>query len=488
MRTDRNLKIRAVQGTFWKILEKAGVQAVQLVIQIILARMLEPEAYGVIGLTSVFIAVSDVFLQQGLTMGLIQKKDADERDYSSVFYANLFLSAVIYVILYLLSPAIAWFYQNPDLVMIMRVLSVNVVTGAVCAVHQAILSKELAFQKSFVRGLFTVLVQGAAGIYLAYRGFGVWALVISKVLGTSAGVIVLCMLVRWKPEKIFSRTRLKGILAYSCSILGSNLLNTLFNNMHSLIIGRYFSESALGYYQRGQQIPQVLMTAFDGSINEVLYPALSLIQDDPGRLKKVLRRSMKLSMFLVMPLLLGLLTVSKTIVCLLLTEKWLPCVPYMQLSCIVCMFWPLAARIHALNAIGRSDLTFRISLVSKVLTVIFIFACVRYGIYAIMLGTIAASCISFWITGFYTDRYIGYTFRELFWDLFPTTGLSVVMCGIVFLTGKVIRNAFFCLVVQVIVGAAFYLAGAVVFKVEGYRDLEGLLKSIRKKDSWKNQK
>lgn len=479
MKDNSDIKTRAFKGTFWKIMEKVGVQAAQFVIQIILARLLTPEDYGLIGLTAIFIAVSDVFIQQGLTLGLIQKKNADERDYSSVFYANFFASLIIYGILYLLSPAIATFYKNKDLVKIMRILSLNVVIGSICAVHHAILTKNLEFKKSFIQGFFNILVQGITGLYLACNGFGVWSLVFSKIAGTIAGVIVLCVIVPWKPSKTFSWFCLKSLITYSSRILGTNLLNTMFNNMHSLIIGRYFTDADLGFYQRGQQIPQVLMTALDGSINEVLYPTLSFMQDDLAGLKAVLRRSMKLSMFIVMPLLLGLFAVSEPLVVLLLTEKWLPCVSYMQLSCIVCMFWPLAARLHALNAIGRSDLTFKISVISKIITIVFIFVCIRYGIYAIMLGTIAASCVSFWITGYYTSKYIGYTMKELFRDLFPAIALSLFMCGVVFIVGNHIRSRIFGLFVQIFVGAGVYLIGAAAFKVDSFVYVIHLAKNMR---------
>ena len=402
MLKSNSIKSRAIKGVGWKLMEKIGGQLVQFIIQIILARLLLPKDYGVIGLVTIFITVSDVFLQQGLPTALIQDKNADEFDFSSVFYANIGVAIIIYFVLFFISPWVAKFYSEDSLILIMRVLSLNIIVGSISAVHSAILAKKLEFKQSFYRNMSNVLTQGCVGIYLAYEGFGVWALVFSKVIGTLVGTIVLAISVHWKPLRYFSWKRIKKLFSFGSKILGTNLLNTLFNNIHSLIIGRYFNAASLGYYQRGQQIPQAIMTAIDGSMNEVLYPTLSNMQKDMCILKNALRRSMKISMFIVIPMLAGLIVISDSLVSILLTNKWSACVPFMKLACIICMFWPLSARTHAINAIGRSDVTFKISFFSKTLTIILIFLCIDGGIYAIMLGTILASIITFGITTYYT--------------------------------------------------------------------------------------
>lgn len=481
MKSNADIKQRAMGSALWKFADKIGSQVIQFIIQIFLARLLFPEDYGIVGLLTIFINISDVFIQQGFTTALIQKQDADETDFSSVFFANILMAVLIYLIFFSIAPLVAKFYEEPKLTSLMRVLSLNVIFGAIGAVHNAVMVKNLEFKKSFYRGMTNTLTYGIVGIALAFMGFGVWALVFSKIAGTLVGSLVLCLTVKWKPKKLFSGKRIRKLFSFSSKILGTNLLNTVFNNIHSLIIGKFFQKDELGYYQKGQQIPQTFMTAIDGSLNEVLYPTLSIVQNDMVMLKAMLRRSMKLSMYVVLPILVGLLVVAEPFVVILLTDKWLPCVPYLRLTCIMCMFWPLSARNHALNAMGKSTVTFITSIIGKSITLIMIFVCIRWGIYAIMLGSILASCISFFITSALAKKYIGYSFRELFRDLLPSIGLSVLMGVPVYLMSLLPINVYFLLVLQVLAGVAIYLGASVLFKVDSFKFLLGYVKKILKK-------
>ena len=230
---ESTLKSKVMNGMVWKLFEKIGMQAMQMIIQIVLARLLLPEDYGIIGLLTIFVNISDVFLLQGFSTALIQKKNADELDYSSVFYANIIVSFLIYAVLFLLSPLVADFYNEEKLVITMRVLSLNILLGALSAVHNAIISKKLYFKKSFLRSLSNIVTQGLVGICLALKGYGVWSLVFSKLSGTLVGSLVLIFTTNWKPKLIFSITRVKQLFNYSSKVLGTNLLNTIFNNIHS---------------------------------------------------------------------------------------------------------------------------------------------------------------------------------------------------------------------------------------------------------------
>lgn len=481
MKSEQNLKERAIDGAIWKFAEKLGMQLMQIVIQIVLARILLPEDYGIIGLLSIFINISDVFILQGFTTALIQKKDADSIDYSSVFFANFLMSVAIYVVFYLISPSVAQFYKTPALCNVMRVMSINIIIGAFCAVHNAIVSKNLQFKISFLRNIANTITQGVVGIGMACMGCGVWSLVGSKIAGTFIGMVILCVTVKWKPQFVFSRQRIKGLFQYSSKVLVTNLLNTFFNNIHSLIIGRYFSTVDVGYYQRGQQIPQAAMTAVDGSLTEVLYPTLSLLQNEPERLKKALRRSMKTSMYIILPMLTGLLITARPLTLLLLTDKWLPSVPFMQLTCLITMFWPLSARSHALNAIGRSDVSLKLSIISKLLTLVMIVVCIPLGIYAIMWGTLLASFASFWITSFYTEKYLNYSVKELFSDIGGSIILSVGMAFVVVILSKVKMPSFLSLILQILVGIVFYIGASAVLHLESYEYLMGMVRPILRK-------
>ena len=479
---DAKLKSGAMSGIVWKFAEKIGIQGMQFIIQIVLARLLLPEDYGLVGLITVFITISDVFILQGFTTALIQKKNADETDFSSVFYANLIMAVVLYILLYFLWPGVAWFYNEPRLTELMRVLSLSVIAGAFSAVHNSIMSRNLEFKKSFLRMMANLLTQGIVGIGCAYMGFGVWSLVFSKLAGTLVGSVVICGTVRWRPKWLFSGERLKSLFSFSSKILGTNLLNTLFNNIHSILIGKFFAKAELGYYQRGQQIPHTMMTAVDGSLNEVLYPTLSKLQDDLSKVKAALRRSMKTSSFIMFPVLLGTVAVTHDLVLFLLTEKWLPCVPFMQLSCVVCMFWPFSARTHALNAIGESKVTFRLSLIGKSITLVLIAACIPFGIYAILLGTILASTINLWIVSHYVNKYIGYSIKEFLGDILPLLLLSAVMMVLVMGLGMILPlPVLLKLIVQVVFGIAVYVVLAKLFKVDSFDYLLNTVKKMLKK-------
>lgn len=461
-----NIKAEAVKGMGWKLLEKGGIQIAQFIIQIFLARLLSPGEYGIVGLLTIFITVSDVFIQQGFAGALIQKKDADNIDYSSVFFANIVLSIVIYSILYFISPYVSLFYNEASLCPLLRVLSLNVIIGSFCVVQNAIISKNLDFKKSFIRNAIAVVVQGVSGIYMAVLGYGAWALVYSKVAYSLVGTIVLCVSVKWKPSFEFSLRRLMKLFSFSSKILGTNLLNTVFNNIHSLIIGKFFTSSDLGYYQRGQQMPQVAMNAIDGSFNEVLFPALSKLQDNIEGVKNALRRSMKTSAFFVMPMMIGLAIVSEQFVRLLLTDKWISCVPYMKLQCIICLFWPFSARTHALNAIGKSEVTFRLSVITKAITLVCIFLLIPLGIYAIMIGTIVALLISFFITSYYINKYIIYSLKELAIDIFPVMCITLCMGATIFPIPYFVHSDLLVLILQVILGGGIYLFLAKIFKID----------------------
>ena len=482
MKHENDVKQRALAGMIWKLLEKVGYQVISIVVQIILARILLPSDYGLIGYLTVFIAILDIFIQQGFSSALIQKEKIDDVDCSSVFYANIVLSIVLYGAMYLCAPLIADFFSEEKLILIARVLSLNVIIGSLGAVHNALLSKELDFKKSFFRSLSNVLTYGLVGIVLAKNGFGVWSLVFAKLIGQFVGSATLWITVNWHPTLDFSINRLNSLFRFSSKLLGTNLLNTIFNNINSLIIGRYYTPSDLGYFQRGQSIPQAMMTSVDGSMTEVMYPTFSLLQTDLVKLKSALRRSMTLSMYVCAPLLIGLIVVAKPLTLFLLTDKWIESVPYMQLTCVICLFWPLSARTHALNALGKSGLTFKLSLVSKLLTLIFLILLVKFGVLAIMYGTIASSLICFFIVSYFVDRIIGYSLVELIKDIMPGMLASVVMGIIVYSITLFDFSPWLTLLIQIPLGILIYIAESKIFKIDSFSYILSLIEGYLKNE------
>lgn len=451
-------------GMIWKLAEKFGGQAVSFFAQIILARILMPEDYGVIAVITVFIALSDVFIREGFTTALIQRKEVTQKALSTVFFANLLMAVILYLILFFTAGCIADFYSIPLVEDVTKWLSISIVIGSISSVHNAIMSRNLDFKKSFFRNISNILVYGIVAIILAYYNFGVWSLVYARILGCFVGSLVLCLTVRWIPSFIFSITILKDLFMFSSKILGSNLLKTLLYQINAVFIGKFQTPADLGYYQRGRQIPELVMTSVDGSLSEVMYPALSSMQDNMLSLKKTMRNSLGISFFIVCPILFFLFAIAEPLTVFLLTEKWLPSVPVMQLACMICLFWPLSIRIYALNAIGKSGLTLKLSLVGQVMNVIGLCFTVKYGILAMLWSDIFTGALWQFYISYYVNKYLGYSFKEMILDIYSPVLYSLIMCFFVYLISTIELPLFLSLILQSIVAVVTYLSLAIFFK------------------------
>lgn len=468
---------KAIKGFAWKFFEKISYQVINVVIQIVLARLLMPEDYGIVALLTIFMMIGETFIRQGLTTAIIQKKDADYVDMSTVFWGNIGMSAVLYLMLYLTAPYIAMFYRTPELTSITRVMALNLVIGGFCAVHFAIISKRLEFQKSYIVQLVNVIVHGSVGIWMALRGYGAWALVYSLLIGTSVSGLVLFYLVKWSPGFMFSIDRIKRLFGYSSKVLGSNLLNTTFNNIHSLVIGRFFTSSSLAFYQRGQAFPHTIMGAVDGSFSEVMYPAYALIQDDIPRLRNAISRSLQLSMFICLPIMYCLCAMSENVTIILLTDKWIDSVPFMQLSCVICSFWPLSTITHAINAMGKSSVTFKINIISKSLILFFVFACIPFGVFAIMVGSLISSIIMLLISTHYYKKLIGYGLVDILKDLKLSFISAVVTSIIVFMMNFIDLDIYLKVTMQFVCGILVYLLISMAYHNQAYLSMVSILKN-----------
>ncbi len=467
---------RTIIGFAWKFFEKISYQVINLVIQIVLARILMPDDYGIIALLAIFMAIGDVFIKNGFTTAIIQKKNTDNLDLSTVFWGNVALSVTLYIILYITAPAIAAFYRQPHLIDITRVLSLNLIIGGLCAIHFALIAKKIDFKKSYVVNLINVLTMGFVGILLAINGFGAWALVFSVLSGALVSGIVLYIIVKWHPRFIFSFERLKTLFTYSSKVLSSNLLNTVFNNVHVLIIGRFFTSSSLAYYQRGQALPQSIMNSIDGSFSEVMYPTYSLIQDDLDRLRLAISKSLRLSMFICLPLMFCLCAMSENLTIVLLSDKWSESIPFMQLSCIICSFWPLSTVSHAVNAIGRSGLTLKINFFSKFFILFFIMICIPFGVFAIMVGSLLSSMVMLFISFHYYKRAIGYGIKNVISDIRLSFLNASIAASLVYLINFLNYNIYLELTLQLITGIVSYWLLSTLTSNESYCYIIGIVK------------
>ncbi|MGL5052215.1 MAG: lipopolysaccharide biosynthesis protein [Cetobacterium sp.] len=462
-----NLKSKVLSSLFWKLSERAGTQGIQFIIQMILARLLSPEDYGVIAIITIFIGLANVFIQSGFSTALIQKKDADEDDFSSVFYLSLVIAGILYVILYLTAPFIADFYKINELTKILRVLSLTLFLGAFNSIQNTVISKTMAFKKQFFSSLIAAVFSGILGIYLAYNGHGVWALVYQQLASQASICLVLLYVVKWRPKLIFSFRKVKALFKFGSRLLASSLLDTLYMNITSLVIGKVYAPSMLGYYNRGNQFPQLIVSNFNGSIQSVMFPALSSEQDNKVRVKEIVRRSIVTSSYLIFPLMIGLMIISEPLVRLLLTDKWLPCVPYLKIFCLSYSLWPIhTANLQAINAIGRSDIFLKLEIIKKILGITILIISVNYGVYGITVGVLISGILSSFINSYPNKDLLGYGYSEQAKDIVPSLIISLIMGFGILLLSFLNLGSLMLILFQIILGLTIYIYLSYLLKLE----------------------
>ena len=462
-------KNKILYSLFWKLMERGGTQGIQFIVQIVLARILVPNDYGIIALIAIFITLANVFVQSGFNTALIQKKDANEADFSSVFYLSLSVATLLYGVIFFTAPLIASFYRISQLTLVLRVLAITLFFGAFNAIQNAVVAKTMQFKKLFFSSLGAVLISGIGGIVLAYIGFGVWALVAQQLLNQFSITVILWFTVKWRPRLIFSFERVKGLFSYGWKLLASSLLDSLFMNLRSLIIGKIYNPATLGFYNRGDQFPQLIVSNINGSIQSVMLPALSSQQDNKQRVKDMVRRAIVTSSFIIFPLMFGLAASADSIVGILLTDKWLPCVPFLQIFCASYALWPIhTANLQAINALGRSDIFLKLEIIKKVIGLIILGISLFYGVYAIALGMLVIGIISTFINAYPNLRLLNYGYKEQVKDVMPSLLISLIMGVIVYTIKWINMTALPTLILQICTGGCVYIGIANIFKLEPY--------------------
>jgi O-antigen/teichoic acid export membrane protein len=453
-------------------MERGGTQGIQFVIQIVLACLLIPEDYGIIALVIIFINISNVFVQSGFNTALIQKKNVDEIDFSSVFYLSLFVAVLLYIGLFFSAPFIARFYENQLFVPVLRVLSLTLFFGAFNSIQNAVISREMQFRKLFISSTVAILVSGAIGIYMAYYNFGVWALVGQQITNQLLVILILLYTVRWSPKFLFSFKRVKVLFSFGWKLLVSSLLTTVYMDLRSLIIGKMYNPAMLGFYNRGQQFPSIITTNINGSIQSVLLPVLSSQQDNKQRVKDMVRRAIVTSSFLIFPMMVGLAITAESLVKILLTDKWLPCVPFLQIFCIVYALIPIhTANLQAINAIGRSDIFLKLEIIKRVIGFFILGVTVFYGVYAIALGQVLSGIIATFINAHPNKVLLKYGYMEQIKDIIPSLLLSLIMGLSIYSINWLEMNVWPTLIAQICIGIVLYMGMAWIFKLECFRYL-----------------
>ena len=474
-----NLKIKTISGFFWKFGERILSQFISFAVSIILARLLMPKEYGVIAIAMIFITISNVLATSGLGTSLIQKKNADNIDFSTMFYSGIILSIFLYFILYTASPSIARLYNNDQISPVLRALGIIIPISAINSIQQAAVSRKLDFKKFFYATSVGSIVSGIIGVLLAYKGFGVWALVAQQLSDNIINTLTLNKIIKWRPSLVFSYQRFKELFGFGIKFMFTNLIGTFFAQLKGLIIGAKYTESDLAYYNRGENFPGILSNNIANSINAVLFPALTKVQDDSDELKKIVRRSMRTSCFIMCPLLFLLTAVSKEIVQILLTDKWLLCVPFIQIISISYIFKIFSiTSIQSLNAIGRSDIPLKLEFIKKPIYLLLILSSMWISPIAIAVANMVFDFIEVIINAFPNKKYIYYTYKEQFLDVAPNFLISAIIAFVVFLVGKIHINIGLLLAIQVSLYLVLYIGYAYLTHSESYTYILNIAKDI----------
>lgn len=477
------LKKKAISSMLWRFLERCGAQGVTFLVTIVLARLLAPEAYGLMALVTVFTAILQVFVDSGLGNALIQKKDADDLDFSSVFFFNLIMCIALYLILFFCAPLIAAFYHNPELTLVIRVLGITLLIAGVKNVQQAYVSRKLQFKKFFFATLGGTIGAAVLGITMAYMGFGIWALVAQSLFNTMIDTIILWLTVRWRPKLQFSFPRLKGLVRYGWKLLLSALLHTFYTNLRTLIIGRLYTPTDLAYYEKGQSFPTLIVSNINASIDSVLLPTMSGVQDNRETVKAITRRAIAISSYLMWPMMVGLAVVAKPLVVLLLTEKWLAAVPFLQITCFALGLEPLqTANLNAIKAVGRSDIFLKLEIVKKTISIMILLLSMHFGVVAIAVSGLAYSVIATMFNAAPNGKLLGYSYFEQVKDILLPFSLAILMGVAVYPIALIPMPMILTLLAQVVVGVIIYVGLSAILKLEPFCYIFNTIRQFKRKE------
>ena len=463
-------KEEVISNFSWRYMERFGSQAVGFVVSIVLARLMAPEAFGVVAIVSVFTTLLNVFVDSGFGNALIQKKNADNVDFSSVFYFNVFACGLLYLLLFAVAPLIAAFYDNPQLTALIRVASLSLIVSGLRNVQQAYVSRNMLFKRFFMVSVIALFVSAFLGIFFAYRGFGAWAIVIQQLSNTGMSTLLLWFIVKWRPSRTFSFGRLRGLFSYGWKLLVASLIDSSASEIRSLLIGKVYTPADLAFYDRGKIFPYAVMSGINTSLRSVIFPVLSRYQDEMDRVKIMVRKTIQLSVFWVFPIMVWLAISAQSVVLVLLTEKWFPCILFMQILCFDAMFWPLVA-IHqsAINSGGRSDIYLKIMFTGNIITIALLVLAVFIDIVWVAVSSVVSIFLTFSFLACANRRLIRYKFREQLYDILQGVLPAVFVAGAVYLVSFFPLSSLWILILQALGGILAFVGYGVVTKHEGMK-------------------
>ena len=483
--SENSLKLKTIGGFFWRFAERCGAQGVSLIVSIVLARLLAPEQFGVVSLILVFTEILQVFVDSGLGNALIQKKNADDLDFSSVFYFNFVVCLVLYIGMFFIAPIIdnqlyAGKYDN--LTAYIRVLSLVLIISGVKNIQQAYVSRKMIFKKFFFATLGGTIVAAIIGIVMAYYGFGAWSIIAQNLVNKIIDTTVLWVTVRWRPKRMFSFARLKSLLSYGWKLLCSSLIDVLYRKIRQIIIGSYYSSADLAFYNEGEKIPNFIVNNINSSIDSVLFPAMSKNQNDRARVKSMTRRSIKTSSFFMWPLMLGVVMITESLVRIFLGEKWLPCAFFLKIFCIVYAFMPInTANLNAIKAVGRSDMFFKLEIIKKTIGIGALILTMFISVKAMAISVLLVNFIGCFINAYPNRKLLNYSYSEQIKDILPSVIISIIMSIVIFLVGLINLNYIILMVIQVIIGIIIYIGLSYLFKIDTLFYIFDIVKNVLKR-------
>lgn len=465
----KSLRTKTASGFAFKFAERVGAQGVSFVVQLLLARLLSPEEFGLVALVVVFISICDVLVTYGFGNSLIANKDSDSADFSTCFYFGLSLAFVVYFVVFFVAPEIASFYNKPELSTVLRVMALRIPIAAFNTVQHAYVSKNMWFHKFFYATLIGTVISGIVAVVMAYHGFGIWALVEQNLGNVAIDTICLWFIVGWRPTLEFSLPKLRAIYDYGWKILAVGLLDAVYSRLRDLVIGKQYSSQDLAFYSRGYTFPSFGMRLVEPTVNAVLFPALSQCRDNQAEMKSITKQVIQLSTYFLYAFMIGLAVIAKPLVVLLLTEKWLPCVVFLQIGCIANLFRPQQfINNSVIKASGRSDLLLKLDLVKKAIGISLLIISAYFGIIWIALSLVATYFISMIINIAPNRKILNYGYMEQFKDVFGNMFLAVLMGIIIYPISFFQINNFLVITIQIICGAAIYIGLSILLKNESF--------------------
>lgn len=463
------LKHKTLRGTIWSSIERFSVQAISFVVMIIMARILTPDDYGLVGMLTIFIAISYSLIDSGFSQALIRKQDRNETDNSTVFYFNIVVGIILYFVLFISAPFISEFYKEPLLTPIMRVIALSIPINSLSVVQRAILTTNIDFKTQAKASLAGTLIGGVLGIWMAYNGFGVWSIVWYQISSTIIINVIMWLLSKWRPKWLYSWKSFRELFSFGSKLAASSIISTLYDNIYLLVIGKIFSASDLGYYTRASQFAKFPSSNFTSVIQRVTYPILCTFQGDIPKLRVVYRKFLRLSAFIIFPLMIGLAAVAKPLILLLLNEQWAFSIILLQILCFAMLWYPVhAINLNLLQVEGRSDLFLRLEIIKKLIGITVLCITVPMGLISMCVGSIFTSIIGLIINTYYTGKIIQVGFLLQMRDLLPTLLYSLSMGIVVYGIVNILSGLFIQLIVGMITGIVYFL---LITKITGSQDL-----------------